>query len=407
MSTKSSARRNLALYPWYVGGVACYAWMPVFFLYFASRVSLSEVLALEAIYYAGVVVLEVPSGYFSDRVGRRATLMIAALSLAVAYVTFALSATFWGLALAQILLAAGLAFNSGTDTSFHLASLVAAGRDDEYARREARLTGLVFVVGAAAALAGGGLGVLDLRLAYVVSGVGALVALGAAAGSRPIAESSGDQVPPDGFTDALRSCVRLLRGRLLGWLFAVSVVATVINHIPYELYQPYLEQLDSVPWPTETTPLVAGVHAALVMLVAAPTASVSDRLAARLGLVWHLLLSLLLQVALISLMALFVHPLIAVLLLARSMPRALQSAPMRAAIAPRVPASIRATYLSLQSLAGRLGFSLLLAGLSLATADELGALLALCTLVAVSLVAVVGTAALLLRPTASDSGIWG
>lgn len=38
---------------------------------------MSRVLRLEAIYYIAVVFLEVPSGYFSDRFGRRQTLLIA------------------------------------------------------------------------------------------------------------------------------------------------------------------------------------------------------------------------------------------------------------------------------------------------------------------------------------------
>ena len=43
------------------------------------------------------------------------------------------------LAIAQVLLAAGFAFNSGTDTSFHFDSLVAVGREDEFADREERI----------------------------------------------------------------------------------------------------------------------------------------------------------------------------------------------------------------------------------------------------------------------------
>ena len=139
MSDGERAHRNLRLYPFYVGGVAFYAWMPVFFLYFASQVSLADVLVLEAIYYATVVALEVPSGYFSDRVGRRPTLIIAAAALVASYLAFVFAGSFAGLALGQVLLAVGLSFNSGTDTSFHLASLEAAGRSDRYAEREASL----------------------------------------------------------------------------------------------------------------------------------------------------------------------------------------------------------------------------------------------------------------------------
>ena len=67
-------RRNVALYPWYEATVAAMFWLPVFFLYFTSRLSLARALQLEAIYYAAIVVMEVPSGYFSDLIGRRITL---------------------------------------------------------------------------------------------------------------------------------------------------------------------------------------------------------------------------------------------------------------------------------------------------------------------------------------------
>ena len=99
--------------------------------------ALANVLRLEAVYYAAVVLLEVPSGYFSDRIGRRPTLMISALVFIAAYILFMLNGGFAVFAIAQILLAAGIAFNSGTDTSFLYDSLTAAERTDEYAGIEA------------------------------------------------------------------------------------------------------------------------------------------------------------------------------------------------------------------------------------------------------------------------------
>ncbi|MFB6262202.1 MAG: MFS transporter, partial [Bradymonadaceae bacterium] len=72
---------NARRYPWYAALYSAFFWMPIFFLFFAEFVSLGRVLTLEAIYYAGVVCLEVPSGYVSDAVGRRGTLAVSALSL--------------------------------------------------------------------------------------------------------------------------------------------------------------------------------------------------------------------------------------------------------------------------------------------------------------------------------------
>ena len=79
------------------------------------------------------------------------------------------------------------------------------------------------------------------------------------------------------------------------------------------------------------------------------------------------------QVVLISLMGFFFHPVVALLLAFRSVPRALMIAPLNAATVPRLEQHHRATYLSIQSLIGRLSFSLcltLLAGVSSAEGPD-------------------------------------
>ena len=58
----------------------CFFWMPVFSLFFNEHLTVAQVLRLEAIYYVAVVVLEVPSGFCSDVVGRKPTLLISSLA---------------------------------------------------------------------------------------------------------------------------------------------------------------------------------------------------------------------------------------------------------------------------------------------------------------------------------------
>jgi hypothetical protein len=62
--------------------------------------------------------------------------------------------------------------------------------------------------------------------------------------------------------------------------------------------------------------------------------------------------------------------LIVALILFRSVPRALMTAPMNAAVAPLVGSSQRAIFLSIQSFAGRLAFAGFLAGLSLVASES-------------------------------------
>ncbi len=98
-------QRNLRLYPWYVGLFHAYFWLPVYFLFFNSKLDLSNVLYLASIYFASVVIIEVPSGWFSDTFGRKRTLVTASCFLCVAYSIFIFANTCEQFMIAQIFLA--------------------------------------------------------------------------------------------------------------------------------------------------------------------------------------------------------------------------------------------------------------------------------------------------------------
>ena len=107
-----------------------------------------------------------------------------------------------------------------------------------------------------------------------------------------------------------------------------------------------------------------GIHFGLAMLIAAVFAGYSDRLSRRIGLIRLLLGLVAFQALTILVMGFTLHFLIVGLVLFRTVPRALMTAPMNAAIAPLVDSAQRATFLSIQSLTGRLAFSGFLFALS-------------------------------------------
>jgi len=361
---RDGLQRNVRLYPWYVVATNAYFWLPVFFLYFNERVSLEDVLRLEAIYYAAVVLMEVPSGYMSDRLGRRVTLLVSTVAMTAAHGLFWVGADFLMLAAAQTCLAAGIAFNSGTDTALHYDSLAALKREKEYAGREAMVARNAFFAGAVAAVAGGAVAVFDLRFAYGLSFVAAVVAIAIVVAMVEPGPRSGAGAH-GWFVAHLGRCAKLLGRPSLRWLFCFAVLMTILNHIPYEFYQPYIGLLAADLDPSgRGTPLAAGLHAGVTMLIGAWIAGRAVRIRDRIGLAQTLLLSTVLQVAIIAAMALVLHPLIALLIVLRSSPRALMAAPLNAAVVPQVGTEHRATYLSMQSLAGRLAFAGTLAGLS-------------------------------------------
>jgi len=358
--------RNLALYPVYRGLRGLMFWLPVFFLYFQSVLDVADVLVLEALYYLGVVVAEVPSGYFSDRIGRRVTLLIAMGAWTAACWLFVLTSSFVPFAVAQLGLAVGMAFNSGTDSALLYDSLKALGREDEIAAFESRAQAWGLAMLGVAAVVGGLLAGLDLRFAYALSALSASLAFAVA---WRFEEPTGTRALPP-----MRQLVAVagrLRDPALRWLFLFVVAMTVFNHVPYELFQPWLELLlndDGSGY--ARTPAVSGVVVGLSFALSAWASTHAAAWGARVGLRNGLFAVLGLQALVMAAMAAVVHPVVVLLILLRTVPTALTVPLMLSVVHPRIDSGQRATYLSLQSLAGRLAFSLCL----LATARTMGGL---------------------------------
>jgi len=355
----ASLQRNLRLYPWYVGLFHAYFWLPVYFLFFNSKLDLPDVLYLESLYFASVVAMEAPSGWFSDMFGRKKTLVVASIFLCASYVVFLFANSFEMFAIAQIFLAAGIAFNSGTDTSFLLESTQALDKEDSYAQREANATRWNFLGTACAGILGGVAAIPDYRGAYVLSLVGGIALL--VITMRFVEPTQGKRERGLHFISQVASCFRLLKNTHLLWLSIFAVFMLVLNHIPYEFYQPYIKELAIEYKVIQATPFLSSIHLTLTMLIAAWIASKSIEIRDRIGTGATLLSAAGLQIAMMAIMHFFVSIPAAVATLLRSCPRALITAPLNVAVAPNVPPERRATFLSLQSLFGRLGFSMTLA----------------------------------------------
>jgi MFS family permease len=375
----AALERNLRLYDWLLPGTRLLFWAPVFFLFFSRQLPIDRVLLLGSIYYVAVVVFEVPSGYLSDRVGRVATLRLASLALAASAAAFLLAGDRFGLfVVGQTLLAFSWASLSGTDTSFHLDTLVALGREHEYADREAWLARNAYLASGASALAGGAAGAVDLRLPYALTLAFALATLVLTLQLREPPRGH-DGRPGLGFLRQLVACLQQLRSAPLAWLFAYVVLMTTLEHVPYEFAQPYVAAvLGESLAKAERAPLVTGLLTAGFKLAGALAAARAARWRSAFGTGATLLAVTVLQGALITTMAAVVHPLVLPVLLLRSVQPAVSNVIVNVEVAPRLASGQRATFLSLYSLAGRFGYGGVLFALAALAAEgargEVGAI---------------------------------
>jgi len=134
----SRSRRNFSLFLAFRATTRAILFAPYIqhFMTSVRALSKQEYGDLQAIYYVGVVALEVPSGVFADRFGRRWALVAGALTTAAGCATFAIARDFGVFAVGEVLFAAGTALISGADSALLYDSLAADRREGEYARAE-------------------------------------------------------------------------------------------------------------------------------------------------------------------------------------------------------------------------------------------------------------------------------
>jgi hypothetical protein len=363
--------RNIRIYPWYQAAFYIDFAGPVYFLYFLQHLSLSEVLALEGLFQLSAVIFEVPSGYFSDRFGRRRTLQCSALAMCITYSLFLNGTTFFVFAIGQIFRAVGWSFKSGSDVSLFYDSLDSVGRGAEYENLEGRAVQFRLVGVATAALIGGWIAMNGLWWAVFATAVvnfGLLVLTNLF--TEPNPENREKSVEVEMWSQ-LRACIDYLKSMPLAWLFGYGILSVVLDHIPYQFYQQYIQLLGiRLGEYKNATPLVTGAHMAAAMAIGAVAAGVGRRFVGRASTGVLLLSASFVHVVMIFCMAAVLHPIVAALVVFREIPNALKAAPMNARILPHIAVGHRATYLSLQGLSSRLVLGLFVTLIALVGADS-------------------------------------
>jgi len=155
--------------------------MPIVVPFYESNsLSMKDIMVLQAIYSVAIVVLEIPSGYLADVIGRKKTLILGAVFGTLGFITYSLSFGFWGFLVAEIILGVGQSCISGADSAMLYDSLLERGQEKQYTRYEGRITALGNLAEAVAGILGGLLAGLTLRAPYYAQSLVAFISLPAA-----------------------------------------------------------------------------------------------------------------------------------------------------------------------------------------------------------------------------------
>jgi MFS family permease len=116
--------------------------MPVIVPFFESRgLDMQDIFVLQALFALVVLVMEVPSGYLADLLGRKHTMVVGASFLAAGQTMLLFADGFWGLAVFEIALGIGMSLVSGADIALVYDSEQALGRDPA---RQQRIVGRLY-----------------------------------------------------------------------------------------------------------------------------------------------------------------------------------------------------------------------------------------------------------------------
>ncbi len=321
--------------------------------------SLGQVALVNVVFWGTIIVAEIPTGLIADGKGRAWSLKLGAIFVGLGLATYAFAHNGWGALLAEAVEAVGQAFLSGADQAWVTDALAREGRAHEKRRvfaTEALLDALAMVLGG---LVGALVSLAIPRLVFLLSGVFAALAFLFA---RTFMNGHGEPHRRVTEIEAFQESIALLRrSRDLQWVVMAGVLfgsVVVFNHYWTPFFEPAVGKVG-----------LSGVWT-LMYLALVPTGMLIRRVSIREGSEPHWVAAALVFAGLgllltgcsvglgLALSAVTLHE------IGRGMFRPLADAFTQ----HRVESHYRATFGSLQSFIGKIGFALvpLVVGFSIA-----------------------------------------
>lgn len=141
--------------------------MPIVVLFYQENgLEMQDIFVLQAIYSVVIVILEIPSGYLADVLGRKKTLIIGTILGFIGFVIYSFSYDFWGFLLAEVSMGIGASLVSGADSAMLYDTLKAGNQKEKYLQFEGKMVSIGNVAEAVAGILGGLLADISLRTPF-------------------------------------------------------------------------------------------------------------------------------------------------------------------------------------------------------------------------------------------------
>ena len=327
--------------------------MPVLNLFYEENgLSLDDLFIVQAFYSICIIMSEVPSGYFADRLGRKMSMLIGALSGSIGFFIYANAYILEHFLLAQFFIALGTSFISGSDTALLYDTLLYLKCQDDYKKMAGRMASVSSFSEGFAGLAGGVLALISLRTPLYYQASLMVIVI-------PIVLSLREPPRPyrnetDGKWQAILSIIHyaLSKNKEVKWLIVYSSLVSTSTLTIVWLVQPFLKTID---WPLA---LYGPIWAILQFSIALFALS-AHKIEARLGRKSSLLSLIATSAVAYFLIGVVDSPWAGLFFFAIYFVRGVNGPILNDYINRCVESDIRATVLSVKNLIGRLMFTIL------------------------------------------------
>lgn len=316
--------------------------------YQSNGLSATQVFIVQAVFSASALIFEVPSGYLSDVIGRRKTMILSACFMPLGLLIYSFGHSFIWFAAAEFVLGLANSLRSGTDSALIYDSLLEVSAEGEYKKAEGRALFYNRTGTAIASILGGLLAVVSLRLPIYLNFLMTLPLLPIALTMVEPHRKSAKENPFKGIIKVTKLCLTNVQLRPLTLFFAILTANGVTCFWAYYLYY-----------------RAAGINVGYFGLILAAfilTSAISSRQAHRtedwLGQKRSLAILLLIGPIMLTL-GLVISPWLIPLIIVHGFLWGLSEPLLADLINRRVNSEYRATAISVSAMIGRFGFVIL------------------------------------------------
>jgi MFS family permease len=141
--------------------------VPILIPYYESNnLNKTQIFTIQAAYALSILIMEIPSGYLADIIGRRKTLIFGALFMPVGIGVYVFTNSFTSFLIAEFIIAIGNSMRSGCDSALVYDTLIQLKQESEYKKFEGKSFYYARLGTSISSILGGLLALLSLNLPF-------------------------------------------------------------------------------------------------------------------------------------------------------------------------------------------------------------------------------------------------